>query len=176
MSLRVAAEHFDRFLAVFGEVNGCAPVVQHFADDEPIRAIVLGDEDAEIFERSCVGFGGGIADGRPQQPFQLCEQNRSRQSGAGVESFADPCNVRGVDVGIRLHTRFVEYHVVVFGQSVGVEIVDVFEHDEFMHPTTHDETDRARQFRVVGNQEHATRTVDACCGAGRRPRARISKT
>ena len=54
----VAAEHFDRLLTVFGKVHGRPPVVQHFADDETVRTIVLGDEHPNVLERALIASGG----------------------------------------------------------------------------------------------------------------------
>jgi hypothetical protein len=47
----VAAEHFDRFLAVLGEVHRGTPVVEHLADHETIRSVVFRDQNAQIFQR-----------------------------------------------------------------------------------------------------------------------------
>ena len=69
----MAAEHFDRFLTVLGEVYGGAPVVEHLADHESIRSIVLSDQNAQILQRPLLGIRGGDIGSRLQQTLQLSE-------------------------------------------------------------------------------------------------------
>jgi hypothetical protein len=56
MSLPVAAEHLDCFLAVLYEMHRRAPVVEHLANDESICSIVFRHQNGEILSGRCSVF------------------------------------------------------------------------------------------------------------------------